>query len=418
MKTLRELRSLYETTLLPDLEILEGERRKIAQKILFVGLGIFGAYALVIAVLYNRVSDRVPLFIFPGIIGLGAFVIAAHYLSKDYVKEFKGKIIQRIVTFFDENLSYDASGCISQPRFEGCRIFNRRPDRYKGDDLVQGMLGATQIEFSEIHAEYKTTHTDSKGHRQTEWHTIFKGLFFVADFNKDFKGRTVVLPDTAERILGHIGTTLQSWNITRGELVKLEDVEFEKLFAVYGDDQIEARYILSTSLMKRIVDFKNKTDRPLHLSFVGSKIYVAISYKKNLFEPRIFRTILDFEPIQEYFEDLAVAVGLVEDLNLNTRIWSKQDTGKPAEDAKSKMTASDWYKRGGNFYKIGKYQKAIKAYDRALDLSGPNPDVYFNRGVSHTKIGNTTQAASDMKSAAGLGHQKAQAILKKKGIGW
>ena len=149
-------------------------------------------------------------------------------------------------------------------------------------------------------------------------------IFFIADFHKHFSGKTVVLPDTAEKLFGQIGTMLQSLNKFRGQLVKLEDPEFEKLFAVYGDDQIEARYILSTSLMKRIVDFKRKTRRRIFLSFIGSKVYVAVSYTRNLFEPRIFRTLLDFAPIQQYFEDFQMAVGIVEDLNLNTRIWSKK----------------------------------------------------------------------------------------------
>lgn len=109
----------------------------------------------------------------------------------------------------------------------------------------------------------------------------------------------------------------------RGSLIKLEDPEFEKMFVVYGDDQIEARYILSTSLMRRIVDFKKKSKRTIYISFVGSKIYVAVSYSRNLFEPRIFKTLLAFSPIKEYFEDLELVYGLVEDLNLNNRIWTK-----------------------------------------------------------------------------------------------
>lgn len=51
---------------------------------------------------------------------------------------------------------------------------------------------------------------------------------------------------------------------------KLEDPEFEKHFAVYSSDQVQAGYILSTSLMSRIVDFKEKSSRRIHLSFIGS----------------------------------------------------------------------------------------------------------------------------------------------------
>jgi len=112
-------------------------------------------------------------------------------------------------------------------------------------------------------------------------------------------------------------------NLVRDELIKLDDPEFEKYFVVYSNDQVGARYILSTSLMKRIVDFKKSSNRNIYLSFVGSMVFVGISYSRSLFEPRIFRTLLDFEPIREYFEDLRLAIGIVDDLNLNTRIWTK-----------------------------------------------------------------------------------------------
>lgn len=203
------------------------------------------------------------------------------------------------------------------------RLFPRKVDRYCGDDMVSGKSGKTDILFSELHTEYKVRTTNSKGQIQTRWYTIFKGLFFIGDFNKDFKGTTVVLPDTAEKMFGSMGNLFQSWNLSRDELIKLEDPEFEKFFVVYGNDQIEARYILSTSLMKRIVDFKKKTNRNIHISFNSPKVFVAVSYRKSLFEPKIFTTLLDFTPIQEYFEDLQMAIGIVEDLNLNTRIWSK-----------------------------------------------------------------------------------------------
>ncbi len=55
--------------------------------------------------------------------------------------------------------------------------------------------------------------------------------------------------------------------------------------ALAYNDQIQARYILSTSLMKRIVDFKKKTNRRIYLSFVGSMVFVAGSQGKIATEP-------------------------------------------------------------------------------------------------------------------------------------
>ncbi|MBU0570499.1 MAG: DUF3137 domain-containing protein [Candidatus Omnitrophica bacterium] len=60
------------------------------------------------------------------------------------------------------------------------------------------------------------------------------------------------------------------------------------------------------------------------MSFAGSRIFVAIPYTKNLFEPKVFRTVLDFKLVQGYFEDLQLMIGIIDDLNLNTRIWNKQ----------------------------------------------------------------------------------------------
>lgn len=319
MKTLEDLREFYNTTLLADLKTLEQERKKIVFKltcIIVTILCILGVCFLFWRVNLNAIL--VALFI-PAVLCLIIGVVLCNFLTRGYVAKFKSLVIERIVHFIDENLNYDADECIDKSTFMLSKIFTTKPNRYKGDDLVWGKVGATKIKFSEIHAEHESG--SGKNRRR---HTVFKGLFFIGDFNKHFTTQTVVLPDTAEKLFGYLGQKLQSLNIFRGQLIRLDDPEFEKHFVVYGNDQIQARYILSTSLMERIVEFKKKTGRKIYLSFVGSMVFVAVSYTRKLFEPRLFRTLLDFGPIREYFEDLQLAIGIVDDLNLNTRIWSKE----------------------------------------------------------------------------------------------
>jgi len=107
-------------------------------------------------------------------------------------------------------------------------------------------------------------------------------------------------------------------------LIKLENPEFEKYFVVYGSDQIESRYILSPSFMERLVTYRKKVGSQVYFSFVNSYIFIAIPTKRNLFEPNLLKNLTDFNHIKTYFEDLSLLIGAVEDLNLNTRIWSKQ----------------------------------------------------------------------------------------------
>lgn len=52
--------------------------------------------------------------------------------------------------------------------------------------------------FSEIKTEKKKKTSKN----QTYYQTIFHGLFFIAEFNKKFKSKTIVLPDMSEKILG------------------------------------------------------------------------------------------------------------------------------------------------------------------------------------------------------------------------
>jgi hypothetical protein len=316
MKTVEELREFYTSKIVPELGPLEEERKKILKKFITACLIVVPVFAL-FGFLTAGFSDNFGIFFF--ILGVVVLVFIYHFLIKDYRSAFKTAVIEKIVKFIDKGLVYSKFGKVSQSLYAMSGLFRKNLDKYTGDDHVAGTVGKTGVEFSELYTSYETR--DSKG-RKSE-HVVFKGLFFLADFNKHFKGATVVLPDRAERLFGHVGTFFQSMNKLRGDLIKLEDPEFEKLFVVYGNDQIEARYILSTSLMKRIVDFQKKTGRNIYLSFVGSKVFVAIPYQKDLFEPRVFQTIKDFKPVQGYFEDLQLAIGIVEDLNLNTRIWTK-----------------------------------------------------------------------------------------------
>jgi hypothetical protein len=146
---------------------------------------------------------------------------------------------------------------------------------------------------------------------------VFKGLFFVADFNKDFQGKTFVSSN-------NFSSKVQNAVQLRGQVVQLEDTRFSKFFTVCSNDQVEARYILSTRLMERLITFQKKANRKIQIAFVDSLIYIAIAYEEDLFEPKLFSSMLDLAPLKEYFETLQLMLSIVDELNLNQRIWTKR----------------------------------------------------------------------------------------------
>jgi len=329
VKSLEELEKYFQTDMLPELEVLDARRKIILKK--WIKVGVFVLIAIVLsAILLSSMNfgdsnePQIKYYVTFGIIiVLGVIIGNIYAKDKTFYSDFKLQVIERILKFIHPDLTYEPNNYIPSNKFQDSRIFTHGIDRYGGDDLVYGTIDKTKISFSEIKAEYKTTTTDSKGRTRTQWHIIFKGMFFIADFNKHFQASTVVLPNRLGK--GFLADFFKKINLSRREkLVKLEDPDFNKHFVVYGDDQVEARYVLSTSLMRRITEFKEKYPNNLYLSFVSSQLFVAISYTKNLLEPNYLRKLTEFNTVKEYYEDLHLAISIVEELNLNNRIWTKQ----------------------------------------------------------------------------------------------
>lgn len=323
MKTADEFRSFYDRDLLPVLQVLEVERRSLINKGVrnfFLGLIPFVVWLII----PGLGGFSVLLLIAGPILGVGIHLITKYKKISEIQTRFKQEVIAKLIHDIDSTLTYSSRGMISSNDYHRSKLYLDDINKYKGDDLVSGMLGKTAIRFSELCTEKETTTINSKGQAQKKTVTVFRGLFFVADFNKKFIGETVVLPDTAESMFGSLGTMFQKWNMQREQLVKLEDVEFEKAFAVYSSDQVEARYILSTSLMQRILQFKQKTKSRIGMSFIDNQVFIAVPLSENLFEAPFFSSMLNYALIENFNKYLILFIGIVEDLNLNNRIWTKE----------------------------------------------------------------------------------------------
>ena len=319
MKSLSELQDFFYENIYPDLEHLELKRLDIYASLKKIAIGIFIFTCMVFYFLYDVIPSTFDLLILCLIIPSGIFSFIYKMKVSGYASLFKDQVIEKLVEFIGDSLRYSKTGMISEHEYRLSSLFDQRVDRYSGDDLVVGKVDGVDVRFSEVHSELK-----KKGNKgKTYWVTIFRGLMFIADFNKHFKGKTIIIPDHSEKFLGSLSHFFQSFS-SRGELVKMDSPEFEKEFVVYSDDQIEARYILSHSLMNAILEYKKLVGKNLSISFVGSNIYMAIGFKKRLFEPKIYKKVTNFDEVRFYFEVLSLTSDIVKHLNLDRKIWSKR----------------------------------------------------------------------------------------------
>ncbi len=289
------------------------------------GSWVIGISVLIAAVVSFTYFDNPILFFVAFFLGVVAVSLLQYFggdLIRKYRVDYAQKVIQASLSAFDPRLSYHPKDYISASEFIASKLFREKIDRYGGNHLITGWLGETYLKVSDLLVEYRTQ--DDKG--RSQYHTIFKGMFMVADFHKDFQGSTYVLPDTSERLLGSlIGTRFQK-AFGRADLVYLENKEFEKQFVVYSNDPIEARYILSTSMMDNILNLQHRVKKDIHLAFHNSLVYLAISDYSKLFKVKTKLPANEYNQFNRFFHQTYDWMTIIDTLNLNLRIWSKQKT--------------------------------------------------------------------------------------------
>ncbi|NLD82107.1 MAG: tetratricopeptide repeat protein [Smithella sp.] len=80
--------------------------------------------------------------------------------------------------------------------------------------------------------------------------------------------------------------------------------------------------------------------------------------------------------------------------------------------------AEAYMNRGNAYNCLGNYQQAIEDYGRAIEKKPDYAASYYNRAVAYSKMGNGKLAILDLKTAAGLGDERAKNFLRSKGINW
>lgn len=305
----------YEKELKHLLAPLEEDRKKI-KKYGVTGFFLLGAAILLFIISAVSHNSGTAVIAFMLLLAALTLLIIFGNKKKLFAGGFKETIVQKIIHFIDPSLVYSPHLSISKTDYLNSGLFVEQPDRYSGDDYIEGTHEKTFFCFSELHTERKV----SSG-KSTHWETIFRGLFFIADFNKNFSGRTYLWSERNPQI--NFLTKLFSsfaWNL---EKIKLESVEFEKRFIVYSSDQVEARYILTPSFMERIVRLQQLMGEGTSLSFVNTNIHVAVPIKDELFEPAIF-SANDHNRLGDFYNTINIVFDIIDELKLNQRLWNKE----------------------------------------------------------------------------------------------
>jgi hypothetical protein len=304
------------------LNTLEVDRKKIAEtyQTCYILIGL-----AVLILVVGFIIRFVPLGVIGCLVPIIVAIVMYFRIENDAVKykvAYKMNVVGAALKDINETLTITPQNGLPEYEFISSELFTTRPDRYKTQDLVSGTADKTSFWFAEVHAEYKTETRDKNG-TKTTWHTIFKGIVFVADFNKNFNVSTVVRP---KGIADAIGSWFSKnvFSFGNSQMVQLENTVFDEIFATYSKDQIEARYILTPAMMERILNLNQKSDDTISLSFINSKMYIAFPLSHNYFEAPIHSSLLASDLLTDDLSIVQFMHDIVHELDLNTRIWGKE----------------------------------------------------------------------------------------------
>ena len=298
--------------LTPALKQLEDKRLELKKKGTQNGLIAGGICFMVGTGITFGIEAGYTGIIIATLIGIIVLFLCINSQSAVLSGYYKKDIITTLLTSLCKDSSFQPEKGISKTAFMSSGLFSTTPDRYHSEDMITGQLEKTAFVCSEVHAEEKHVTVESKGHRHESWVDIFRGFFFIADFHKDFKGQTIIYRNAWIKL---------NFNNRR---VKLENPDFEKSFDVYSTDQVEARYLLTPGMMEKLLMLDRKFPGKITVSFYNSNIIIAIPDRTDHFETSIWRSQLHNNSLKQEYDTLSALTGIVNDLNLNLRIWSKE----------------------------------------------------------------------------------------------
>jgi len=148
--------------------------------------------------------------------------------------------------------------------------------------IVDTLIRIPGINFIVILYQFVLKNIFSKKRAENVYYS-FRGLFTSFVLGKNIESSFMLVPN-------NLGTDPFSNMIKeiikqRGydEYVQLEDERFNKVYTVYADDQVHARYVLSSVFMEELTELYNQIAMPITMRMAGNHMYIAMYYPDGFF---------------------------------------------------------------------------------------------------------------------------------------
>lgn len=377
-KELKEkFEEIYNKKIMRKLAPLERERISQAEvfKVCITCAIIFFIAVLVVG-LFIKFLESGPALILT-LIGCFVLSIVFMFIAGNIQKKFCDRIKSQLLTdllFLFGNFSIYKNEIITLKEIKNTGLFPNANTK-NDDDRIGGTYKGMNVFLVETELSQQDESRDIKGRRYSSSVQVFKGLILKTVLNKKYNGRTIIKQralNTEDRMkafkseaeeefgseisqaaanspivntisnlisakenspLRNIGiingnltlntTGLSEFKPPKGlEEVILEDSEFNKSYAVFSNDQVEARYLITPAFMERLKKIREVFGAyNVHCVFEDDYITLFLETGRDFFEVgNINTTLCNKKNYEKIFRELVSIFNLIHYFKLDKKL--------------------------------------------------------------------------------------------------
>ncbi|MCR8685416.1 DUF3137 domain-containing protein [Campylobacter ureolyticus] len=320
---------------------LERERKKVVSKFfmlqIYAFLKVFFVLSFAFLIVLTQFLDLTRLNFITKLFILIPFLIFLIYgFKREYLnlmdkraKVFRSLYKEKYLFPYlkNKNINYKMNAYINTTDIVRSRLFKSFTHQ-RGNDMITGEIEDVRFSFSDLILEKKKDITFENDMRlwainflinyfsyryERDKTHLFTGILFIADFNKNIKSNTFIMSHYTPRDKKGLS------------LITLDNPIFNDKFKVFSDDIQNAFYLLTPAFMERVLNLQSVFNCEINISFIKTKIYIAINKGFDSFEADINKPIVKQDPAKVILDDLNALFGIVKVLALDKNLWANLD---------------------------------------------------------------------------------------------
>lgn len=245
------------------------------------------------------------------ILGIVLFIVSivffgkAHQHSITFKSIVKSEIVTELLKEQFDDVNYEPKNHISIPRIMQTGMV-KRPDRYQGEDLIQGSYKGVKFEVSDIDLKERVETRDSKGNVTVSYQTYFKGRWYVYTYERQFKEQLKIVEG-------------RGFGVNTKGLVKLdvESIEFNKKFSIYATSQEFGFYLITSSMIEKLMELEKLHRGSILYYYVNNELHIGVNDRRDYMELSI-KTPINEASLKTFMTDIDLIPAIINELRLDS----------------------------------------------------------------------------------------------------